>query len=95
LRGKKKINEDRKMVVILIWSGQDPVPEDTFEDEYRDLCTKLFDEIEEKKHHYKRLEEAAKNRYRDELEARRTRDHYKLLTEEEWEASRSERVNSW
>ena len=49
----------------------------------------------EKKHHYKRLEEAAKNRYRDELEARRTRDHYKLLTEEEWEASRSERVNSW
>ena len=71
------------------------VPEDTFDDEYHELCTKLFDEIEEKKHHYKRLEEAAKNRYRDELESRRTRDHYKLLTEEEWEASRADRVNSW
>ena len=71
------------------------MPEETFEEQYQELCRKLFEEIEEKKNHYKRLEEASKNRYRDELESRRMKDQYRIVTEEEWETSRHERVNSW
>lgn len=75
--------------------GLAQLPDETFEDQYRDLCKKLFEEIEEKKSHYKRLEEASKKRWKDELEAKRLKDHYRMLTEDEWESTRGERVSSW
>jgi len=75
--------------------GMAQLPDDTFDDQYKELCRKLFDEIEEKKTHYKRLEEASKKRWKDEMEAKRIKDHYRLLTEDEWESTRGERVSSW
>ena len=40
------------------------------DDEDTELDEEGEDEIEEKKEHYKRLEDASKKRYRDELETR-------------------------
>jgi hypothetical protein len=44
--------------------GLSVLPDETFDDQYKDLCKKLFQEIEEKKEHYSRLEEASKKRYK-------------------------------
>ena len=75
--------------------GLGALPSDTFEDQYKELCKKLFGEIEEKKEHYKRLEDATKKRYRDDLEERVLKEQFRVLTEEEWETTRQERVSCW
>lgn len=38
------------------------LPEDTFEIEYKEACQKLFEEIEERRNHYIRLEESQKQK---------------------------------
>jgi hypothetical protein len=49
---RKKTKNEKKTVTFSKWSGLAPLPSDTFEDQYQELCKKLFADIEEKKEHY-------------------------------------------
>eukprot|EP01017_Pseudomicrothorax_dubius_P031922 TRINITY_DN4126_c0_g1_i1.p1 TRINITY_DN4126_c0_g1~~TRINITY_DN4126_c0_g1_i1.p1 ORF type:complete len:232 (+),score=88.04 TRINITY_DN4126_c0_g1_i1:109-804(+) len=86
---RKKENKKRERL------GQPPLPEETFESQFRDMCTKLFDEIEERKQHYIRLEENQRRREKEELENKRLQEKVKQMTEEEWEQTREQRVENW
>lgn len=39
------------------------LPNDTFETEYKEMCKKLFDEIEERRNHFIKLEESQKQKF--------------------------------
>ena len=77
---------------ILKMIGQPPLPEDTFKIQYKANCDLLFDEIEEKRNHYIRLEQGARRRRQEEIELLTLKQQYKILTEEEWVKSREERI---
>ena len=49
-------------------NGIPALPDDTFYPEYKANCRKIFDEIEDKKAHYLRLEEGAKRRRQEETQ---------------------------
>jgi hypothetical protein len=74
MKEKRKTKDEKKLVFAINSSGLGPLPNETFEDQYQDLCKKLFNDIEEKKEHYKRLEDAQKKRYRDEMEERKLKE---------------------
>lgn len=38
------------------------LPNDTFETEYKDMCKRLFEEIEERRNHFIKLEESQKQK---------------------------------
>jgi len=48
--------------------GQSSLPDDTFQAEYKGNSRRIFDEIEDKKAHYLRLEEGAKRRRQEETQ---------------------------
>ena len=48
---RKKENKRRKK------KGLIPLPEDTFEGEYKEMCKSLMNEIEERRIHYLKMEE--------------------------------------
>ena len=56
-------------------------------------CKKIFDEIEEKKNHYIRLEQGAQRRRAEEVELLTLKEQYRILTQEEWERTQDERIN--
>ena len=71
------------------------LPGDTFMQEYKANCRRIFDEIEDKKSHYLRLEEGAKRRRQEETQLLILKEQFRILTEEEWEKSRDDRINKW
>jgi DnaJ family protein C protein 8 len=75
--------------------GLPDLPPETFENEYKDMCERLFIEIEERKEHYTKLEESQKQRMRDELEEKKMKEQIRHMTDEEWEKTRDERVQNW
>lgn len=75
--------------------GMCKLPDDTFQSEYSTNCRRLFDEIEDKKAHYIRLEEGAKRRRLEETQLQILKEQFRVLTEEEWEKSRDDRINKW
>jgi len=75
--------------------GLTDLPEDTFELQYKEMCQKLFDEIEERKNHILRTEESQKKRQREEAEEKKMREQIRQMTEEEWEKTREDRVKNW
>jgi DnaJ family protein C protein 8 len=86
---RQKENKRREKV------GQCLIPEDTFDAEYRANTRRIFDEIEDKKAHYLRLEEGAKRRRQEETQLLILKEQFRILTEEEWEKSRDDRINKW
>ena len=48
--------------------GLDPLPEETFNFDVQNMCKKLFEEIEERKQHFERLDAAYKRKKRTEIE---------------------------
>jgi len=71
------------------------LPEDTYESELKDMCQKLFEEIEERKKHFERLESSAKKRAREEAETVKVEDQIKTEESKAWENSRDKRVDNW
>ena len=53
---RKKENKKRRK------KGQDVLPQSTFHPEYKEMCKKLLDEIQERRLHYLRMEEAKRLR---------------------------------
>lgn len=39
------------------------LPNDTFETEYKQMCNKLFEEIEDRRNHFIKLEESQKQKF--------------------------------
>ncbi|CAD8138869.1 unnamed protein product [Paramecium octaurelia] len=76
-------------------TGVAPLPPDTFESDFQKQCKNLFSEIEDRKQHLTRLEQSQKRYKLDEYERRKMLEQYKILTEEEWEKTRDDRVNKW
>ena len=48
---RKKDNKKRRK------KGFEELPESTFEPQYKEMCKKLLDEIEERRQHYLKMEE--------------------------------------
>jgi len=86
---RNKENKRRKK------AGLPDLPGDTFDNEVRETCDRLFMEIEERKEHHSKLEESQKQRKREELEERKAKEQIKAMTDEEWEKTRDDRVQSW
>jgi DnaJ family protein C protein 8 len=86
---RKKENKKR------VKEGKPELPEDTFEMQYREMCQKLFDEIEERKNHYQRTEESQRKRQHEEQEEKKIKEQIRQMTEEEWEKTREDRVKNW
>jgi len=86
---RKKENKRR------VKAGLVELPEDTFENQYKEMCQKLFDEIEERKNHYQRTEESQKKRQHEEMEEKKIKEQIRQMTEEEWEKTREDRVKNW
>lgn len=49
-------------------AGLDSLPDETFNIEVQDMCKKLFEEIEERKQHFERLDHAYKRKKHFEYE---------------------------
>jgi len=79
---RKKENKRR------VKAGLVELPEDTFEGQYKEMCNKLFDEIEERKNHYQRTEESQRKRQHEELEEKKIKEQIRQMTEEEWEKNK-------
>ena len=71
------------------------LPEDTFEVDFRLNCRRLFDEIEDKKNQLLKMDENAVKRRNQDLELLGLKEHYKVLTEEEWDRTRDTRIKKW
>ena len=86
---RKKENARRQAL------GQDPLPAETFNVEVQNMCKKLFEEIEERKQHFERLDSAYKRKKR--TEAEKTKVQEEILKEDlkAWEENREKRVESW
>ena len=82
-------NKERKA------KGLPLLPEDTFYHDYKINCRRLFQEIDDKKAHLFKMDEMSRLKKNQELEIMALKEHYKILTEEEWDKTRSDRVNKW
>jgi len=71
------------------------LPEDTFESDFKLNCRRVFDEIEDKKNHLLKMDQNSVKRRNQELELLSLKEHYKVLTEEEWEKTRENRIKKW
>lgn len=69
--------------------------DDTFETDYKKVCRDIFMAIDEKREHVLRLESSQKKQKIEEYERRKMLEQYKILTDQEWEETRDQRVNKW
>ena len=72
-----------------------PLPADTFEVDFRLNCRRLFDEIEDKKNQLLKMDQNLVKRRNQDLELMSLKEHYKVLTEEEWDRTRDTRIKKW
>ena len=86
---RKKENARRASI------GLDLLPEETFNIEVQNMCKQLFEEIEERKQHFERLDHAYKRKKR--TEAEKTKVQEEIIKEDlkAWEDNREKRVESW
>jgi DnaJ family protein C protein 8 len=86
---RKKENARRKSI------GQDALPEETFNIEVQNMCKRLFEEIEERKQHFERLDAAYKRKKRTEAEKAKVQEEILKEDLKAWEDNREKRVESW
>jgi len=86
---RKKENLKRKEI------GRDPLPDETFNIEVQDMCKKLFEEIEERKQHFERLDSAYKRKKRVEVETNKAKEEILKEDMKAWDDNRDNRVNAW
>jgi DnaJ family protein C protein 8 len=76
-------------------AGLPPLPEDSFDAEYRSTYRQIFEEIDERKRHMEKAKENSFKARAEEEERLRTMEQYRILTEEEWDKTREDRVSNW
>ncbi len=86
---RKKENARRLSV------GLDKLPDETFNIEVQDMCKRLFEEIEERKQHFERLDSAYKRKKRTEAEKAKVQEEIIKEDMKAWEDNREKRVESW
>lgn len=59
------------------------------------MCRKLFDEIEERKQHFERLDSAYKRTKRNEFEKAKVKEEIIKEDIKAWEDGREQRVDNW
>ena len=86
---RKKENKRREGV------GLELLPEDTINSEVQKMCKQLFEEIEERKQHFERLDHAYKRKKR--YEGEKTKVTEEIIKEDikAWEDNRDKRVENW
>ena len=75
--------------------GQPPLPKETFDTDLKSMVKKIIDEIDERKVHSEKMENAHKKRERDEDDYRKMQEEYEKQVSKEWESSRDKRVKNW
>lgn len=86
---RKKENAKRKDM------GRDPLPEETFNIEVQNMCKKLFEEIEDRKQHFERLDAAYKRKKRVEIETKLVQEEILKEDQKAWDENRDKRVDAW
>lgn len=75
--------------------GQEILPTDSINSEVQDMCKKLFEEIEERKQHFDRLDQAYKRKKHHETEKSKAQEDVLKEDLKAWEENRDKRVESW
>ncbi len=75
--------------------GMAPLPQETYQVDVRAMTKKLFEEIEEKKTHFQRMETTSRKRMQEDKERIEREEEMKKKEEKEWEHTRDKRVKSW
>jgi hypothetical protein len=75
--------------------GQPILPQDTYETDVKLMIKNIIDEIEERREHTEKLENAYKKRHKEEDELRRMQEEYDKQANKEWESYRDKRVKNW
>ena len=75
--------------------GLEVLPEETFNLEVQNMCKQLFEEIEERKHYFERLDAAYKRKKRHEAEKQAAAEEIIQEDMKAWEENREKRVASW
>jgi DnaJ family protein C protein 8 len=75
--------------------GLPNLPEETVETEIRQMMKNIMNEVDERKQHTERVENANKKRERDEDEMRRVQEELNKQYKKEWESYRDKRVKNW
>ena len=86
---RKKENIRREAAAL------DPLPEETFNVQVQDMCKQLFEEIEERKQHFERLDAAYKRKKRTEVEKKKVVEEIVKEDMKAWEDNREKRVDNW
>ena len=86
---RKKENARRLAV------GLDNLPEETFNIEVQNMCKQLFEEIEDRKQHFERMDAAYKRKKRTEAEKDKVTQEILKEDLKAWEDNREKRVESW
>ncbi len=71
------------------------LPNDTFDVDLQINCRRLFSEIEEKKKQLFKYDEDQRLKRNEKLQELALKEHYKILTEEEWDKTRQKRIAKW
>ena len=71
------------------------LPEETINIEIQDMCRQLFEEIEDRKSYFERMDQALKRKKRAEAEQAQVSKEIQKEDMKAWEDTRDERVASW
>lgn len=86
---RKKENARRAAI------GQEKLPDETINIEVQNMCKQLFEEIEERKQHFERLDAVYKRKKRTEAEKAKVQEEILKEDLKAWEENREKRVESW
>ena len=78
-----------------IQDGLERLPEGTFMSDFAVNSKRIFEDIEDKKNHLLKMEKNVNERRNHEIELYGLKEQYKLVTEEEWEKTREQRIKKW
>mmetsp|Transcript_40094 Transcript_40094/g.29588 ORF Transcript_40094/g.29588 Transcript_40094/m.29588 type:complete len:121 (+) Transcript_40094:394-756(+) len=76
-------------------AGLEPLPEENFNMEVQEMCKKLFEEIEDRKQYFERMDQAYKRKKRFEAEKQKAKEEVLKEDLKAWEDNRDKRVESW
>lgn len=86
---RSKENDKRKK------EGKQLLPEDTFNIDVQNMVTKLFQQIEDNKDYYDKVDQIKKKRMHKEVERRKLMKEIEKEDEKSWEENRDKRVKQW
>ena len=75
--------------------GKQLLPEDTFEIDVQNMCTLLFEKIEQSKDLHTKMEQVNRKRVHKEVERRKLMKEIEKEDEKAWEENRDKRVKQW